>query len=600
MKRWVVVTKRADFDAIARNLSISPMLARIARNRDMETEDQIRKFLTGDLTQLYDPMLLKDMDVAVSLVKAMIEGGGRICVVGDYDVDGVCSTYILVKTLQAAGANVSWMLPDRVKDGYGLNRRLIDRANEDKVAMILTCDNGIAALDAIDHAKELGMCVIVTDHHEPQEQLPAADAIVNPKQPGCTYPYREICGAVVAYKFVQILCRKMQLEMPGDLLEFAAFATVCDVMPLLDENHIIVKYGIEKMKTTTNIGLNALIDVTGQDRSKLGYHALGFVLGPCVNATGRLDLAEQALQLFLSDNREDAVRLAQSLKELNVTRKAITDSATKEAIRIVTEGDDYNPVMAEDPVLVIFLPDCHESIAGIVAGKVREHFYKPAIVLTRPGAEGTAETEGTGETVSLAAEGTTEPMEADTDEKPAEGSVKGSGRSIEAYNMFEALQKESDLLLKFGGHKMAAGMSLKEEDIKTLRKSLNEHAGLSEDDLTEKVKIDIPMPVSYVTEAFTKELDLLRPFGNGNPTPLFAQKGLKIKEVRVQGKDVHNSVKVYFEGEQAYGFRYCDADAFAQEYHAGDTVSIVYTPKINEFNGKRSIQLDIKEIKPDT
>ena len=585
MKRWVVMTKRADFDAIGEELRISPMLARIARNRGLETVAAIRSFLYGKLEDLHDPELLPNLKTAVMLLKGMIEGGGKIRVIGDYDVDGVCAAYILVKSLRSLGADVSWQLPDRIRDGYGLNVSIVDKAAADGISMILTCDNGIAAVEEIRHAKELGMCVLVTDHHEPQETLPPADAIVDPKVEGSVYPFRDICGAFVAYKLVQKLCLVMQKDLPGDLLEFAAFATVCDVMPLLDENHILVRYGLEKMKQTANLGLSTLIDVTGCKRSTLSVYQLGFVLGPCVNAAGRLDAAGRALELFLTDDKRIAAQTAQDLVNLNTSRKSMTEAYAKEAVRIVGEGDANNPVMAQDQVLVVYLPDCHESLAGIIAGRVREAYYRPTIVLTGM-QQDHEQQEGNGP--------------GDGSDKAQDGSfVKGSGRSIEAYDMFASLSAVSELFEKFGGHKMAAGLTLAKENIEALRQKLNDNAHMSEEDLTEKVKIDIAMPIRYATDAFIRELDLLTPYGVGNPTPLFAQKDLTIDSIYVPVKS-RNVVKLRFTGEEAEAIWFGDGDAFLEAFEKGMKVSVVYTPQLNEYMGTLSRQMVIKEIKPDT
>ncbi|MBO4901511.1 MAG: single-stranded-DNA-specific exonuclease RecJ [Lachnospiraceae bacterium] len=566
MKKWVVTAKRADFDAIGRQFHISPMLARIIRNRDMQTPEEIERFLNGTLADLPDPSSLKGVDMAAALLQGAIEGGGAIRVVGDYDVDGICATYILVTALRDCGAEVSWQIPDRIRDGYGLNRSIVEKAVDDKISLLLTCDNGIAAVSEIAYAKEEGMCVIVTDHHEAPEVLPDADVIIDPKEPGSNYPYPDICGAVVAWKLTQVLCKRMGVPEREEHLQFAAFATVCDVMPLLHENRIIVKYGLEALKHTQNAGLDALLTVTGINRDMLAAYHFGFILGPCVNATGRLDEAERALELFMTEDEHHALLSAQELKRLNEERKNITLAATEQAIAIVQSGDAHNPAMQDDKVLVIYLPDCHESIAGIVAGKVREHYYRPTILLT--GTES--------------------------------GQIKGSGRSIEAYNMFAGLQAVSELFVKFGGHKMAAGMSLAgEAEVNKLRTRLNAQATLTEADLTEKLTIDIAMPLRFATETFVEELDRLSPYGTGNPRPVFAQKGLKIRNVRVQG-DAHNVVKVDFEDETVVGVLFGDGDAFAETYHAGDTVMVAYTPVINEFRGVRSVEAQIKEIKPDT
>ncbi len=587
MKQWVVMAKKADFDALAQQFHISPMLARIIRNRDMVTPEEIGLFLNGTLDDLYDPMRLYGMREAADMLEEAVREGSKIRVIGDYDVDGVCSTYILVTALKRMGAEVSWQLPDRMVDGYGLNARIVEKAHEDQIDLILTCDNGIAAVSEIALAKEYGMKVIVTDHHEAPPELPCADVIVDPKQPACSYPYPEICGAVVAWKLVQVLSKDTGIQMPADHLQFAALATVCDVMPLLHENRIIVRYGLEAMRGTENTGLGALMDVTKCSGIRLSPYHAGFILGPCVNATGRLDLAGRALNLFLSEDRNEAVTIARELQELNESRRNMTLQATDRAIRIVREGDAVNPVMEDDRVLVVYMPDCHESIAGIVAGKVKEAFYRPTIVLT-----GGNEPPGTELEVQSAEN---EPLTP----SPMVHIVKGSARSIEAYNMFEALCAISELFTKFGGHKMAAGLSLPKDNIGELRRRLNENAHLTAEELTEKVKIDIPMPIRYVTREFVAELERLGPFGNGNPTPNFAQKGLVIADLEVRGEN-RNVVNLRFEHETAETVWFGDGNAFAAQYHTGDKVSVVYQPKFREYRGVRSIQMQIKEIKPDT
>ncbi len=580
MKQWVVMAKRADFDALAEQFHISPMLARIIRNRDMITPEEIGAFLNGTLADLHDPLLMRGMEEAADALLPAVKAKKKIRVIGDYDVDGVCATYILMTALTKLGADVSWQLPDRVLDGYGLNQRIVEQAHADGVEVMLTCDNGISAVSEIALAKELGISVIVTDHHEAPPVLPDADVIVDPKQPGCTYPYPEICGAVVAWKLTQVLSKKTGQEMPADHLQFAALATVCDVMPLLHENRIIVKYGLKAMEETKNTGLRALLNVTKCSGVTLSAYHAGFILGPCVNATGRLDLAGRALQLFLEKDAAKADEIARELRELNESRKEMTGRATERAIKIVNEGDENNPVMKDRQVLVVYMPDCHESVAGIVAGKVKEHFYRPAVVLTDIGTQGASSEdrqEGEGE---------------------SGGSVKGSGRSIEAYNLFEALGAVSGLFEKFGGHKMAAGMTLPADNIEALRAALNDNAKLTQADLTEKIKIDIPMPMRYATDAFIRELERLAPYGNGNPTPLFAQKDLVIASVDVRG-EAHNVVNVRFEHETAETVWFGDGDAFALQYHRGDRVAIIYQPKFREYRGVKTAQMQIKEIKPD-
>ncbi len=591
MKQWVVMTKRADFDALAAQFHISPMLARIIRNRDMVTPQEIDSFLNGTLADLPDPKLLHGILDAVTIIRDAVAKSQKIRVIGDYDVDGVCATYILVTALKQIGADVSWQLPDRLLDGYGLNKRIVEKAHEDGIDLLLTCDNGIAAVSEIALAKELGMRVVVTDHHEAPEVLPDADVIVDPKQKACAYPYPEICGAVVAWKLVQILADETGVTMPTDHLQFAAFATVCDVMPLLHENRIIVKYGLKAMEQTENIGLRALLDVTECSGVTLNPYYAGFILGPCVNATGRLDGAGRALNLFLSKDRNDAVTIARELKELNESRKNMTLAATEKAVSIVLSGDENNPAMEGDQVLVIFMQDCHESIAGIVAGKIKERFYRPTIVLTGCN-EPLGGPLGTGLGVHSAEN---EPLTP----SPRAHFVKGSGRSIETYNMFEALSAVGELFEKYGGHKMAAGMTLQKERIGELRRRLNENAHLSEADLTEQIKIDIPMPMRYATAEFVNELELLGPFGNGNPTPLFAQKGLVIESISVRGK-ARNTVNLRFAQESVETVWFGDGDAFAAQYHEGDKVSVIYQPKFREYRGVRTLQMTIKEIKPDT
>lgn len=577
MKKWVVSAKRADFNEIAQKYGISPMLARIIRNRDVVGEEAIAKFLHGTPEDLYEPKRMKDMERAVELLAQTISSGGKIRIVGDYDIDGICASYILVSGLKCCGANADVRLPDRVKDGYGINETIVEEAKRDGIDCLLTCDNGIAAREQIASAKKSGMVVIVTDHHEiPYEEtkegrrylLPQADAIVDPKREDCSYPFEEICGAVVAYKLVCALYEALGIPSSKlkELLPFAAFATVGDVMPLLDENRIIVKYGIEEMKITSNAGLRALIDVTKTDRAKLSPYHIGYILGPCVNATGRLDTAERALRLFLSESEAEAVTLAGELKQLNDDRKEMTQHYAQLASRLAEESGK------EDQVLVLYLPDCHESLAGIVAGRIKEQFYKPAFVLTR-GEEG----------------------------------VKGSGRSIEAYSMYEEMIKCKDLFTKFGGHRMAAGLSMQEKDIGELRKRLNENASLSEEDLTEKVTIDIPMPVRYATKDFIRELELLAPYGAGNPRPLFAQKGLLVKNVQIVGKN-RNAVKLKLEAPEENGAAkasgmegavdgicFGDGERIEKELLEKTIISIAYYPEINRYMGQESVQFIIQD-----
>ena len=573
----MVQTKRADFNGLAKELGVSPVSVRIMRNRGMETKEAMERYLYGTLDGLYDGGRMKNMGEAVAVLIKKLREEKRIRIIGDYDIDGVCASYLLLTGLRraerelgkgtgpAGSTRIDYEIPDRVRDGYGINEAIIRQAAADGVDTLVTCDNGIAAAKEISLAKELGMTVVVTDHHEvPVEEerqvLPPADVVVDPKQEGETYPFREICGAVVAYKLVEKLYEAsgVHREEWRELLEFAAIATVGDVMRLQDENRILVKYGLKQMARTRNLGLRKLVEKTGLDITDLSAYHIGFVIGPCLNAGGRLQTAKAALRLFLSEDEAEAERLAEELKELNDIRKDMTKKGEDEAIAQVEER------YMGDKVLVVFLPDCHESLAGIIAGRVREHFHKPSIVLTRSG-----------------------------------DMVKGSGRSIEPYHMFRELTKVRDLLPKFGGHPMAAGLSIKEEDVPEFRKRLNENAELTEDDFIPRVWIDVPMPLDYVTEGLVEELKRLEPFGQGNEKPLFAQKGLMIRSLRVLGKN-RNVVKlglVTDTGLSMDGLLFGDGDAFQKELAGKDRIDIVYYPDINEYNGNRTLQAVIRNYK---
>ena len=573
----MVQTKRADFNGLAKELSVSPVSVRIMRNRGMETKEAMERYLYGTLDGLYDGALMKNMGEAVAVLIKKLREEKRIRIIGDYDIDGVCASYLLLTGLRraerelgkrtgpAGSTRIDYEIPDRVRDGYGINEAIIRQAAADGVDTLVTCDNGIAAAKEISLAKELGMTVVVTDHHEvPVEEerqvLPPADVVVDPKQEGETYPFREICGAVVAYKLVEKLYEASGVprEEWRELLEFAAIATVGDVMRLQDENRILVKYGLKQMARTRNLGLRKLVEKTGLDITDLSAYHIGFVIGPCLNAGGRLQTAKAALRLFLSEDEAEAEQLAEELKELNDVRKDMTKKGEDEAIAQVEER------YMGDKVLVVFLPDCHESLAGIIAGRVREHFHKPSIVLTRSG-----------------------------------DMVKGSGRSIEPYHMFRELTKVRDLLPKFGGHPMAAGLSIKEEDVPEFRKRLNENAELTDDDFIPRVWIDVPMPLEYVTEGLVEELKRLEPFGQGNEKPLFAQKGLMIRSLRVLGKN-RNVVKlglVTDTGLSMDGLLFGDGDALQRELAGRDRIDIVYYPDINEYNGNRTLQAVIRNYK---
>ena len=500
MEKWFVAAKKADFDRWAKEFHISPVLARILRNRELTEEFQVERFLHGTLQDCYSPWLLKDMDRAVELILEAVEQEDRLRVIGDYDVDGICSSYILTKGLGLLGARVDTAIPHRIHDGYGLNEHLIQEAADDGIGMIVTCDNGIAAVPQIAMAAELGLRVIVTDHHEVpfetaedgsrRELLPPALAVIDPKQEGCSYPFPGICGGVVAYKLIQALAEKSGsrelAEALEEFLELAALATVCDVMELKDENRILVKEGLKRLKNTRNQGLRALMEVNSLQPERLNAYHLGFVIGPCLNATGRLDTAGRALELLQSKAKADAMSAARELKELNDSRKNLTAQGVDQAEKYIADHH-----LEQDKVMVIFLPEVHESLAGIIAGRVRERYNHPVFLLTR-GEEG----------------------------------VKGSGRSMEGYHMYEAMTAVKQYFTKFGGHAMAAGLSMREEDIEPLRRALNAGCEMTEEDFVPRVHIDVPMPLDYAGEEIADEMELLEPFGVGNPKPLFAQKDL--------------------------------------------------------------------------
>lgn len=570
MKRWVISNKRADFNDIGRKYNISPMLARIIRNRDVIRDEDINLFINGDVSDMHDPALLKDMDKAAERIVGAITREERIRIIGDYDIDGICSSYILDKALSIMGANADVMLPDRIVNGYGLNINLIDKAKEDNINLIITCDNGIAAAAEIDYAAKNGIDVVVTDHHEVPDNFPKAIAVVDPKRDDCTYPFKGICGAMVAYKTIMYITKylgdRVNLDdftedVYRELLIFAAIATVGDVMELLDENRIAVRHGLPSIKHCSNVGLKALIEVCGLSKDSISAYHVGFVLGPCMNATGRLDSALRALELFKEQDYEKAVLIAQELKELNESRKNMTIMNAELAIKKVEQGE-----YQDDKVLVIYLPDCHESLAGIVAGRVRERFYRPTIILTK-GSE----------------------------------CIKGSGRSIEDYNMFLELSKHKDLFIKFGGHKMAAGLSIREENIEILRQRLNKDCPLSDEQLIEKYVIDIPMPISYATMDFAKEINKLMPFGVGNPKPLFAQKDVVFDNLMLVGKNQNVlKMKLCFQSEDGFlrkidGIIFDDAKGAYEQIAEKSTISILYQIDINIFKDRENVQIIIKD-----
>lgn len=563
-EKWMMAAKRADFNKIAAKYHIDPVTARLIRNRDIITDDEIQKYLYGNKEDLYVPELMKGIPEAVDVLQKKVSLGSYIRIIGDYDIDGVMSTYILLSSLRKLGAKVDMMIPNRITDGYGINIELVRQAKEAGVDTILTCDNGIAAREQSAYAKEMGMTVIVTDHHEvPYDEqedgtkeylLPPADVIVNPKQPQDTYPFRELCGAAVAYKLMTALYEKSgRIQEADELLEYAAFATIGDVMDLVGENRIIVKEGLEQLRHTKNLGLEELMKINGIAPDKLTPYHIGFVLGPCMNASGRLDTAKRSLELLLSQSREQAARLAGDLKDLNDSRKALTQEGMEEAFELIEHSE-----LSEDNVLVVYLPNCHESLAGIIAGRVRERYHKPAFVLTN------------GE----------------------DGNVKGSGRSTENYSMFQEMSKCKDLFLKFGGHPMAAGLSVIKDNIEPLRKTLNKNCSLTKDDLIPRVSIDVPMPISYVREDLIREFGILEPYGKGNTKPVFAQNDLLVDGIRVLGKN-RNVVKMRLTDYQTSmdGIYFGDVEKFIEEIHNGQTISITYYPDINEYNGNRSLQI---------
>ena len=567
MERWVVAAKRADFTAIGKEFGIDPVIARLIRNRDVQDKEEIRRYLHGTVEELASPHLMKDVDEAVEILRNKIKEKKQIRIIGDYDIDGVVSTFILLKGLKRVGAYADTYIPDRVSDGYGIHEHLIEKALADGIDVIVTCDNGIAAYNEIAMAKEKGMTVIVTDHHEiPYKEtengreliFPPADIIVNPKQPDCRYPEKRLCGAVVALKLVTALyeaCGIPERELE-DFIELGAIATVGDVMDLQGENRILVKEGLKRLSHTSNKGLRELIRANGLEDGEITAYHVGFVLGPCINASGRLDTAARSLKLLCAETEEEAAKLAGDLTALNQSRKALTEEGKEEAIRIVEETE-----IGQDRVLVIFLPDCHESLAGIIAGRIREKYNKPVFILTK------------GETM-----------------------VKGSGRSIESYSMFDELVKCDDLMEQYGGHPMAAGLSIKEENVEEFRKRLNENCTLTEKDLRPKILIDVPMPVSYINRELVEEISLLEPFGKGNNRPLFAQKGLRVLSSRILGKN-RNVAKLQLSDHTGCvidAVYFGEADEFINAVKGSNSISVTYYPEINRYQGRENLQIVIR------
>lgn len=567
MEKWFVSAKKADFKEIGRQFDIDPVIARLIRNRDVTGAKAIQEYLRGTIQDIPGPELLKGMKEATSILKQKIREKKKIRIIGDYDIDGVTATYILIKGLERLGARADTYIPDRITDGYGIHMPLIYKALEDGVDTIVTCDNGIAASKEIGFAKEKGLTVIVTDHHEvpfiedngeKTYILPPADAVINTKQPGCPYPNKNLCGAVVAMKLIWALYDDSHIPEieKEEFLELAAIATVGDVMDLQGENRILVKEGLKRLPYTKNKGLQALIRVTGLEGSRISSYHIGFVLGPCINASGRLDTAARSLRLLQCEDAGEAARLAGDLKALNDSRKALTEKGKDTAIQLIENTD-----LKKDLVLVVYLPECHESLAGIIAGRIREKYNRPVFVLTK-----------------------------------GEKGVKGSGRSIQQYSMFEELVKCGDLLDQYGGHPMAAGLSLPEENVSLLRKRLNEQCNLKEEDLIPKVIIDVPMPISYISTKLVEQLSLLEPFGKGNTKPLFAQKNVKAINSRVIGKN-HNVTKLQLMDEQGYVIEavyFGNIPEFMDFLSARDKISVTYYPEINRYQGRETLQVIIQ------
>lgn len=567
MEKWVLAAKRADFQEIGRKYGIDPVIARIIRNRDITEDAEINQYLNGTLDDIPSWKSLKNIEKAVEIISQKIDLGIRMRIIGDYDIDGVTATYILLKGFKRLGANVDTYIPDRIADGYGIHNHLIEKAKEDGVDTIVTCDNGISAADQIAFAKKMGMTVVVTDHHEvPFEdteegrkyKLPLADAIINPKQSDCTYPNKNICGAVVAMKLVFALYEKYGIpeSEKEDYLEPAAIATVGDIMDLQGENRILVKEGLLRLPHTKNKGLKALIRAIGLENQKISSYDIGFRLGPCINASGRLDTAMRSLSLLQCEDEEEAAKLANDLKALNDSRKALTEQGTEAAYKLINGSNLKN-----DRVMVVFLPDCHESLAGIIAGRIREKYHKPAFVLTR-----------------------------------GEKSVKGSGRSTENYSMYEELVKCDSLLLQYGGHPMAAGLSIEEANVEAFRRQLNENCTLTEEDMIPKIVIDVPMPISYINENLIRQLSVLEPFGKGNAKPVFAQKNLRVLKTGIYGK-TQNTVKLQLMDESGTvmdGVYWGEAKEFAEFARSHGTISVTYYPKINSYMGRDSLQIVIQ------
>lgn len=564
MEQWLEIRKSGKFDEIGKKYGIDPVVARIMRNRDVTEDGEIESYLNGTTASMGNPWLLKDAKEGAELLREKIQEKKKIRIIGDYDIDGVMSTYILLQAIRELGGVVDVEIPDRIKDGYGVNEQLVEQAVADGVDTILTCDNGIAAKKELEAARDAGLTVIITDHHEipyqEEEQeriylIPKVDAVIDPKQEECTYPYKGICGAVVAWKLIQVLYETMgrDRQEADKFLEYAAFATVGDVMELRGENRILVKEGLKRLNQTENMGLKALIFRNQlQNREIKAYH-IGFVLGPCLNASGRLDTARKALKLLCAENWQEAVSLAEDLTGLNEIRKDMTQKGVEEAVNQIEQSP-----WKQDKVYVVYLPECHESIAGIIAGRIREKYHRPVFVLT----------------------------------KAAEG-VKGSGRSIEAYSMYEELCKCQELLDKFGGHPMAAGLSMQEEHIEEFRQMLNRNSVLEDGDIEPVIRFDAVLQLKDWTEERVRQLEKLEPFGNGNEKPIFAAKNLRAQHIRQVGKEGQMQKMVLMDKDGTK----CEAISFENHnISEGEEFRILYYPQINSYGGYETIQLVISGI----
>ncbi len=578
-EKWFIKNKAGNFNRIGNEYHIDPVIAQLIVNRGINNKEEMEQYLNPSLKHMHNPLLMKDLEKACDILKEKMKEGKKIRIIGDYDVDGVMATYISVTGLKNCGAYVDYEIPDRIKDGYGINIDIVKKAVQEGIDTIFTCDNGIAAKDAIAYAKENGLTVIVTDHHDiPVEGgIPGADAVVNPKQEDCSYPYKGICGAVVAYKLIEVLYDKFLVERKNayDLLEYAAIATVCDVMDLQNENRVIVKFGISQFEHTKNLGLQALREECGLLGKPINAYHFGFVIGPCINASGRLESAQISLMLLLSKDREEASCLAKKLKSLNDERKSMTEENLQAAIEMVE-----NSSLINDKVLVVYRENCHESLAGIIAGRLRERYNKPAIVITK-----------------------------------TEHGAKGSGRSIEEYHMFQELSKCSDILLKFGGHPMAAGLSLMEEHVEELRRRLNETTTLTEDNLIAKVSFDMVLPFEKVGVPLIHQMECLEPYGKGNEKPYFVLKDVEFVSAQILGCNQNvlkctlrsNSAKGMYTGmifQNIMGFR----EAVEKKYGNSSfedllarkksiCMDIVFSLNINEYNGLESAQLIIQNYR---